>query len=346
MATSWGIASCGMISHDFVNAMTTLPTSDHKVVAVAARSLKSAEEFNKKFGFETAKAYEGYKSLADDSEVEVVYVGAINPAHLELATMMLNAGKHVLCEKPLGINVKQTKEIIECARKNKKFLMEAVWSRTLPSYKKISQVIKDGTIGEVKNVVATFGFPLARVERLMKKDMGGGTILDLGIYTVQIAQLAMAAEKPSKIAATGHMNEEGVDLGISASMVYSEGRSATIVTSAEAKLPCDAVIVGTKGMIRVPEPFWCTSEIEVVMNISRVQRELKVEKFNWELPQGAKLDYNFPNSNNLAHEAQHVRECILAGKLESPLLSLDESLVIAEIMEDIRKQVGVVYNED
>jgi len=341
MATKWGIASAGLISHDFVNAVTTLPASEHKLLAVAARSLESAEKFKAKFGME--RAYEGYESLAKDADVDVVYVGAINTAHLSIARMMLEAGKHVLCEKPLCMNVKQTKELIKLAREKKLFLMEAIWSRTLPSYQKIRQVIAEGTIGEVKNVVSTFGFALD-VPRLLKKDMGGGTILDLGIYTVQIAQLAMQAEKPCKIAAIGHLNEEGVDVGISASMMYSKGRSATIVTSSQAKLTCDAVIIGTEGMIKVLEPFWCTSEIEVCKNISRTDKSS--EKFTWQLPQGAKLEYNFPNSNNLAHEAQHVRECILAGKLESPLLPLDETLAIAEIMEDIRTQAGVVYNED
>jgi len=341
MATKWGIASSGLISHDFANAVTTLPTSDHKLLAVAARSLDSAQKFKAKFGME--RAYEGYEALAKDADIDVVYVGAINTAHLAIAKMMLEAGKHVLCEKPLSMNVKQTKELINLAREKKLFLMEAIWSRTLPSYQKISQVIADGTIGEVKNVVSTFGFAID-APRLLKKDMGGGTILDLGIYTIQIAQLAMQAEKPSKIAAIGHLNDEGVDVAISASMMYSRGRTATLVTSSQAKLSNDAVIIGTKGMIKVLEPFWCTTEIEVCRNISRT--ETKSEKFSWELPQGAKLEYNFPNSNNLAHEAQHVRDCILAGKLESPLLTLDETLVIAEIMEDIRKQAGVLYNED
>lgn len=164
MALKWGIASVGKISHDFVNALGTLSDNDHKVVAVAARDLTRAKQFAEQFG--VANAYEGYKRLAEDPEVEVVYIGTLNPQHFEVAYLMLEHGKHVLCEKPLCMNEKQSRKLISYAERKKLFLMEAIWSRFFPSYQYIRRQIKSGVLGDIKHVEVEFGFPLGNVNRL------------------------------------------------------------------------------------------------------------------------------------------------------------------------------------
>jgi len=332
MATKWGIASAGKICQDFVNALACLPASEHKVVAVAARSLDSAQALADKFGVE--KALQGYEALAKDPEVEVVYVGTINVTHLEVAKLMLEGGKHVLCEKPLCINVKETRELVAFARAKGLFLMEAIWSRCLPSYREVDRLIQAGAIGQVKNVLATFGAHI-EADRLHQMALGGGTVLDLGIYCVQLAQLAMGKEKPEKIIAGGHLGPEKVDESTSATLLYSGGRTATLVTSAVVNMPCEGVIIGTKGTLKLNCPIQASTELDTPEG-----------KKSWELPSGAKHAFNFGNGSNMAFEAQHVRECLQAGKLESPLISLDETLLIAEIMESIRKQAGVKYPQD
>ena len=157
MATRWGIASAGRISHDFTNSIVgVLPSEDHKVVAVAARRLEDAQKFAEKHGIE--KAYGDYSGLANDPDIDVVYVGSIHPQHLALAKQFLQAGKHVLCEKPLCMNVRETVELVELARSKKLFLMEAIWSRCIPSYQALRQELAAGTVGDVKQIICTIGW--------------------------------------------------------------------------------------------------------------------------------------------------------------------------------------------
>jgi len=332
MATKWGIAGSGKICSDFVNALQTHPAGEHQVVAVAARCQDSADKFRQTF--DVARAYQGYSALAKDPEVEVVYVGSIHPTHLEISKQMLDGGKHVLCEKPLCVNVKETKELVEYARKKGLFLMEAVWSRCLPAYASVRKALADGVIGQVKNVIVSFG-DLIDVPRMHKKELGGGTVLDLGIYCIQLAQLAMDKARPERIVAAGHLGSDGVDESTSATLIYSEGRTATLMTSAMAVLPNEGFLIGTKGTIKICSPFWTATEIETPDG-----------KKSFALPTGEKVPYNFKNSANMAFESQHVRECLLKGLTESPLVSLDETLLMAEIMEDIRVQAGVSYPQD
>lgn len=331
MATKWGIVSAGMISHDFVNALSTLDKSEHVVVAVATRSIDSAKTFAEKHGI--PKAYGSYAELAQDPEIEIVYVGAIHPAHLEICKLMFNAGKHILCEKPMAMNVKETKEIVATARSKKLFLMEAVWSRFLPAYVKLKEDIDKNKIGDVLSVNVAFGHVEWR-DRGFKKELGGGTTLDMGIYCIQLASLVYGGEKPLKVLAGGHLNEYGIDESVSFTFVYSGGRTASLQTHTRVKFDCAATVYGTQGSMTIPDPFWCSTRIDTPEGT-----------FDFPLPE-AKLPFIYTNSAGLRYEAQHARECIRKGLTESPIISLDETLLLAELMEDVRKQVGVDYPQD
>lgn len=332
MATRWGIVSAGKISHDFVSAVRSLPEEEHKFVAVAARNLDNAKEFASLHNI--PKAYGSYEDLAKDDSVEVVYVGTVNSHHFSIGKMMLEAKKHVLMEKPMTLNLKQTKELINIAKKNNCFLMEAMWSRFLPVYKQLSEELSKKTIGDVLHVSANFGIPASHIERLTKKSLGGGTVLDLGIYTINAACVVYQDEKLQKIAAVGHCNEDGVDLGISASLLYDNGCMATIVTSCLGKLPCDLIVSGTKGQLKIPDNFWCGTKL-ITPN----------KTYEFVLPDTA-VPCNFTNSSGLRYEAMEVRECLKKGLLESPTMKHSDSELLASIMDEIRRQVGVVYPED
>jgi dihydrodiol dehydrogenase / D-xylose 1-dehydrogenase (NADP) len=214
------------------------------------------------------------------------------------------------------------------------FLMEAIWSRCLPSYAAIEREIREGSIGDVTNVFVSFG-KYIEAARLHTKELGGGTVLDLGVYCVQLASLAMGKVSPDKVIAGGHLGPGGVDESTSSTVLYSGNRTATLVTSSRVDLPDEAFIVGTKGTIKVCYPMWTPTEIETPGG-----------KQSWVLPTGNIHPFNYGNGGNMSYEAQHVRDCLLAGKLESPLISLDETLIIAQIMQDIRTQAGVVYPQD
>lgn len=164
MALKWGIASAGKICHDFATAVANLDAADHQIVAVAARDQQKASDFAKLHDIE--RAYEGYERLAKDAEVEVVYVGMLNPQHYEVCLLMLEHNKHVLCEKPLCMNERQAAHVIQVAKERKLFLMEAIWSRFFPAYQYLRNEIQSGALGDVKEVTADFGFPIAHVARL------------------------------------------------------------------------------------------------------------------------------------------------------------------------------------
>lgn len=333
MATKWGIASAGLICHDLANVITSLlPTDEHKIVAIAARHQKSADDFAQQFN--VPKAYEGYEKLMSDPEVDIVYVGAINPKHFVVAKMALNAGKHVLCEKPMCINVKESKELVDLARQKKLFLMEGIWSRCMPAYRALKKSIEDGNIGDVKQVIATFG-RILKAPRLHEKQLGGGTVLDLGVYCVQFTSLAFGHVKPDKVITSGHIGPDDVDESTSTTLIYRNGGTASLVTHTKVELPCEALAIGTKGTLKLPFPMWAPTALV---------SESGTQEFP--LPAGSKFKYNFPNGENMLYEIQHVRECLLAGKTESPLITLDESLMIAQILQDMRTQLGVTYPQD
>ncbi|XP_055302890.1 trans-1,2-dihydrobenzene-1,2-diol dehydrogenase-like [Sitodiplosis mosellana] len=329
MALKWGIAAAGRISHDFANSLSTLNQDDHKVVAVAARDLSRAEEFAKKFNI--VQAYGSYVELAQDPNVEVVYIGTLNPQHFEVATLMLEHGKNVLVEKPLCINEKQAHKLITLAKESKLFLMEAIWSRLFPSYQYIRKQIEDGVLGEVTSVEVEFGFASLKI-KIEKKDLGGGTVLDLGVYAIQLCQWVFK-QVPISITATGKLNDEGVDDEVAAEINYGDNKVGKIKTSALNTLSNTAKISGTRGQITVPT-FWCPTSIIV-----------DGAEISWPLSK-AKYQFNSTNSCGLRYEAEEVRKCIRDGKLESKNVTHNESLLIAHIEDEIRKQIGVKYPKD
>jgi len=333
MTTRWGIVGCGKISHDFVTALGCLHPDSHHVVGVAARDERKATEFAKLHN--VARIYSSYKKLAEDAEVEIAYIGVISPAHEELVHLMLDAGKAVLCEKPLGLNLSDVEEMVEKARTKRLFFMEAVWSRTFPVYEEITKRLTK--LDNPLSLVMTFGqkdnhLPTAR---LATKANGGGTVLDWGVYCIQLAMHIFGEEEPKKVVASSlGLTEDGVDLGLSVALHFSNNRMATFVTDLRVDLPCEADI-GCEGgdKIRVLSPFWCPPGIEV-----------NGDRETWALPAGEKHLFFFTNSQGLAFEAEEVRRCLKEGLLESPKMSLSTTVAIARVQKEIMEQVGVSYD--
>lgn len=332
MATSWGICSAGKISHDFTVALNTLPDEDHRVVAVAARRLEDAQEFAKKHNI--PRAYGSYEELARDPDIDVVYVGVINPHHLSACRLFADAKKNVLCEKPLAMNAKEVKEILSSAERNDVFLMEAVWTRFFPASVEIKRLLARGEVGEVKVVRAEFGLPLKDVPRSAQKELGGGATLDLGVYCLQFVCMVYDGEKPESIQATGVCMETGVDETVVVAMKFSRDRLAVFTYSSGVELSNDAVIVGSKGSIRIPAHMWCPTSLVVNGKETR-----------YPVPP-PRLPLNFLNSTGMRYEAEEVRQCLLKGLKESAVVSHADSLLLAEVEDEIRRQVGVEYRQD
>lgn len=331
MALKWGFASAGKISHDFANAIGTLNEADHQLVAVTD-PFCSSTEFAERFGI--PNAYSSYLELAKDPNVEVVHIGVLNPKHLEVALLMLEHGKHVLVEKPLCMNEKQAQKLIRYAEQRKLFLMEAIWSRFLPSNLYVRQQIDSGVLGEITSVEVEFGFEdLYKLERISRKDLGGGSLLDLGVYTIIYCQFVFQ-EEPKSVTATGKLSEEGIDLEMSGVINYGNNRVGKIKSSIVRTLSNTAKIIGTKGQITIPS-FWSSFSL---IDVDGTEK-------NWPLPD-AKHPFNYTNSCGLRFEAEEVRKCIRTGKLESDAVTHNESLLFLRIADEIRKQIGVKFPQD
>ncbi|XP_041851526.1 trans-1,2-dihydrobenzene-1,2-diol dehydrogenase-like [Melanotaenia boesemani] len=332
MATRWGICSAGKISHDFIVALKTLPAEEHQVVAVAARKLEDAQELARKHNI--PRGYGSYEELAKDPDMDVVYVGVIHPYHLKACLLLTNAKKNVLCEKPLAMNTKEVKEILDSAKRNDVFLMEAVWTRFFPVSVEIRRLLVQGELGEVKLVRSDFGVPVTHVPRLVEKELGGGALLSIGMYCLQLVFMVYNGEKPESIQATGVCLETGVDETVVVTLKFSKNRLAVFTYSSSIQLPNDAIIVGTNGTVRIPPRMWCPTSL--VVNGKETQYPVPEPCFS----------LNFSNSTGMRYEAEEVRQCLSKGLKESAVMSHADSLLLAEVEDEIRRQLGVVYIQD
>ncbi|KAJ8316875.1 hypothetical protein KUTeg_004779 [Tegillarca granosa] len=329
----WGICGAGLISSDFCSALKTLPSGEHEIVAVAARDVSRSKEFADKFAVK--KAYGSYEELAIDPDIDVIYIGTIHIKHHEHSILMLKAGKHVLCEKPMAINLKQCREILKVAKESKRFFMEATWSRSLPIYEQIREELASGRLGDVQMVTAKLCIPLLNVERIANNKLGGGCLLDVGVYTLQFACMVYD-ENPEQIIATGYVNKNGIDENGAVILKYSGGRLASLAYSAKTHWVenNNGGIHGTKGSIELPTTFWCPKEAIMPSG-----------KYTNDFPQGPEK-YNFINAGGLRYQADKVRTSILEGKTECYVMPHRHSEMMFTITDEIRRQIGLKYNED
>ncbi|XP_041662352.1 trans-1,2-dihydrobenzene-1,2-diol dehydrogenase-like isoform X2 [Cheilinus undulatus] len=347
MATRWGICSAGKISHDFLVALRTLAPEDHEVVAVAARELQHAEEFARKHKIPVA--YGSYEELAKDPNVDVVYVGTVHPHHLTSGKLFMKAKKSVLIEKPLAMNLREVQELLSAARDNNVFLMEAVWTRFFPVSLEVKRRLSQGEVGEVQMVRADLGAPLTHIPRMVEKELGGGALLDLGVYSLQFVLMVFNGERPESIQATGHCIDTGdcfqclppiyvfcpgVDGTVVLVLRFSGNRLAVCTCSITMVMACDAVVNGTKGSMMVPEHMWCPTTLKV-----------NKKEMQFPLPE-VSMPLNFINSTGLRYEAEEVRRCLQEGLKESPGMPWSHSSLIAEIIDEARRQLGVTYDQD
>ncbi|XP_067875948.1 trans-1,2-dihydrobenzene-1,2-diol dehydrogenase-like isoform X1 [Heterodontus francisci] len=332
MATKWGICGAGKISHDFMVALKTLPAADHQAVAVASRDSSRARDFAKQH--QIPKSYGSYEELATDPNVDIVYVGIINPEHLRVALLMLQAGRNVLCEKPMAMNLRQVQKLVSAARDSDRFLMEGLWTRFFPVSNAIRCLLSQNDVGEIKMVKAEFGTCMLETPRLVEKELGGGVLLDIGCYCLQFVCMVFSGEKPESVHAMGFLTEKGVDEAVTIVLKYSRKRMAMVTVTMAIQLPNQATISGTKGIITIPGCMWCPTSLVV---------NGKAQEFPLPAPS---QPLNFTNSTGLRYEAEEVRQCLQKGLKECPELPLAESELIMSILDEARRQLGVVYDQD
>jgi dihydrodiol dehydrogenase / D-xylose 1-dehydrogenase (NADP) len=317
----WGIIGPGNIAKRFAEAVTLVPGAE--VWAVASRSLEKANAFADKYSI--AKRYDSYELLASDPKIDAVYIALPNPFHYANIMLCLEHGKPVLSEKPFTLNALEAKKAIALARQKGLFLMEAIWSRFLPVYDKVDEWIKGGRIGDVKYIKADIGFtyPFPKGDRHINNELGGGGLLDVGVYGVALASWVYG-RKPERIVSMAHIGETGVDMQSAIIFGYDQGEMAVITTSLQALLTFDAWIHGSKGTIHVQDYMRAAT---VVLK-TRGQPDETV---------------SCPFTNGFEFEIMEVMNCIKEGKTESARMTLDETLANTELMDEARAQWGLVY---
>jgi len=248
-------------------------------------------------------------------------------------------GKHVLSEKPLTMNAQQAEEAIKFSREKKLFYMEGMWTRFFPSIIKVRELISNGSLGEIKVVMADFGFKNMGIERLSNPELGGGAILDIGVYPISIASMIFGGKYPSKIVATGFVGKTGVDEQDCITLLYKPDQQASLNCTLMGETPKECTIVGDKGRVRIHAPFWCSTKLTLSLNGQEDQN------LEFPLPQVNQGDtFNFTNSVGMSFEAAHAQKQLRDGKIESDIISLEESLVIMKIMDEARRQIGFKYS--
>ena len=319
-ALRWGFLSAGGIA--------TAVADDFRIAginiqAVGARDLSKANEFADKFGI--PNRHQGYEALVSDPEVDAVYISTPHPWHHQHALLALNAGKHVLLEKPFTINAREAQEIKELAAAKKLFVLEAMWTRFLPSMDAIFAVINSGILGDLRLVTADHSQYLPHVARLWEPELGGGALLDLGIYPVSFAVRVLGL--PKQVTAKTTLTGQHVDETTSLIFEYESGAQASLTTCMSAAGPVTATVVGTFGRIEIDAPFYNQTSFKVFNQGGEV-----IQSYDEKI-KGVGRQY----------QGLHLEKCVAAGLLESPVLSVTESVEIMKVMDALRAQMGVKY---
>lgn len=319
---SWGIIGPGKIARKLAEALSL--TTHSRLGAVASRDGRKAKQFAEAFG--CTKVYDNYEALAKDPGIDVVYIATPHAFHCEHSLLFLQHKKAVLCEKPLALDAAQVGRMIQASRDYNSFLMEALWTRFLPWLQAVMEIIREGKIGEVKYIRADFGFKADYNPsgRLFDTKLGGGSLLDIGIYPLFLCQQILG--NPRHITASGNIDAGGADISCHAVLQYADGAAGIITSTLDCETHQTAEIAGTEGMIRIPS------------------RWHRVNEFEWRSTgaEWQKISLS-PFTNGFEFQVAEVARCLDGGLTESPLLPQAFSLQLSETMDAIRKQIGVIY---
>ena len=316
----WGILSTGVIAKNFADTVAKM-NGETTVLAVASRTMESANAFADAYGIE--RRYDSYEALAKDPDVDIVYVATPHSRHFEDMKLMLSNGKHVLCEKSFTVDAQQAREIFDLAKEKKVFLMEAFWTKLLPIYREVEKVIASGAIGEIRAITAQYGYTTAREARKFVPELAGGTLLDIGVYAIGFACMFLGYEYDS-ILSNLVMNSAGTD-AIDAMILRKGDAVAQLTTAIGAQMTVFGGIYGTKGHIDVPE-FKNPQKVTVCVD--------------GEAPYEIEMPFEI---NGFEYEIREAMACVRAGKTESAVMTPENSIATMAIMDEIRRQNGLVF---
>ena len=319
----WGILACGGIARKFADDLAYV--TDGYLAAVASRDITRAQEFASHYS-KDVKTYGSYEAMLSSGEIDVVYIASPHGLHYEHTLLCLEAGIHVLCEKAFAINSKQVNAMIANAREKKLFLMEALWTRFHPSVAKLQEIIASGVIGEIKHVVADFGFKADYDEeaRWFNPHLTGGSLLDIGIYPLFISKLLLG--QPLEMKATGVMAPSGVDMNCSISTKHASGATASLFSTFAAQTDTTCTVYGTLGKIYMHPRFHETKGMTVTIYDGSVT-VMETERLGW----------------GYSYEADAVQNDLRAGRTENGLMTHQFSQELMGLLDQIRAEIGLKY---
>ncbi len=324
MATQirWGILATGWIAELFVK---DLNLTGHAVTAVGSRTQASADRFAKTF--DIAKAHGSYEALVADPNVDIIYIATPHPQHISAAKLALNAGKHILVEKPFTLNAREAAEIVDLATAKGLVVLEAMWTRFLPHMRRLHQVIAAGTIGEVRSITADHRqkLPDDPKHRLNALELGGGALLDLGIYPISFTWAILG--KPDTVKASATFRDTGADAQVATVFHYPSGAIATTLSSSDSAGPNRASVVGTKGRIDIDRVWYSPTTFRVYDNANTV-----LETFDGAVP-----------GRGMQFQADEAERLIAGGTKVSQIMPPAQSVEIMRTLDEIRAQIGLRY---
>ena len=319
-----GIIGAGWIAEKMAAALA--PLEDYCVYAIASRSIEKAQSFAERWN--VAKAYGSYEEMVADEEVDLVYIATPHSHHFPHAMLALKAGKPVLVEKAFTANAAEAQELIETAHSKGLFITEAIWTRYMPLSHKIKEIMESGIIGEPRVLTATLCYMMEFKERILRPDLCGGALLDLGVYVLNFARMYFGTDIVRTVS-NCHVGPTGIDLQECISLSFADGKMANLQAGTLCLNDRQGIINGTEGYIRV-DNINCPEVVEVYRNYELVARYEKPEDM----------------VNGYEYQVMEARRCIEAGLLESPMMPHEETLSIMKQMDGLRKEWGVVFPMD
>lgn len=319
-----GILGAGRIAAVLAETMNKMP--EVECYGVASRDLQKAKTFAKEHGFQ--HAFGSYEGMLADENVELIYIATPHSHHYGHIKMCLEAGKHVLCKKSFTVNEKQAAEVFRIAREKNLLLTEAIWTRYMPSRKIINDLLDQKVIGDVQKMTANLNYPLLDKERIVKPELAGGALLDVGIYPLNFAYMHFG-DHVKKIISVAQMTDAGVDEENAMILQYEDGKMAVLNSGIHGKSDNEGVFYGSTGCM-VVENINNPENVKIYDTDENLIREIKVPE----------------QISGYEYEIKETISCIVEGKLECPSMPHEETLKMMRVMDGLRADWGMRYPEE
>ncbi|MBR3835468.1 MAG: Gfo/Idh/MocA family oxidoreductase [Clostridia bacterium] len=321
----FGIVGTGTIAHRFAQAICNVPEAE--LVAVASRTKENAEKFGDEFNIPVR--FDSYEKMAQSDVIDVAYIAVPHSGHIDCSCLMMNNGKHVLCEKPMAVNLAEAQEMFDCAKQNNVLLMEAMWARLVPGTLEMLEIVRSGVLGDILGVEGKFCYTMDEDEmdhHVFNPENGGGSLLDVGVYGLNFASWYLGKDVEEVNAQSAFYND--VDSHTCVLLKYKNGAIADLSSAILLRKPNEGYVYGTKGYAYL-QRFYAPQNIELRLN------------------DGTSRSIPVPYAGNgFEEQIKHFSECVSQGLTQSPVVTPEQTLYITRQMDEIRKMTGIVYPQD